>query len=237
MGGLILSQIPLVLGIIMSPLAIIAVVAVLFSERARGNSIAFLTGWFLAIVVAVGGSYLVLTILEVHERQDPPLWVPILHIIIGVVLLVGAWFIYSRLRHRLHAMALATGPGEIAAAAPQLPKMLQSVEHFTAFRSGLLGFGLFILNPVDASCALAAAMNLRLSSISATGQLACAVLFCVIAASSVAIPVGMLLIRKEEAAAPLATIRNWIATNTKLLNVGLLVLIAAMQLSKGIQGL
>ena len=58
MGSLLLQQIPLALGIIMSPLAVVAVVAVLFSERARINSIAYLIGWYLGIVVALAGAYM-----------------------------------------------------------------------------------------------------------------------------------------------------------------------------------
>ena len=67
MGSLLLQQIPLALGIIMSPLAVVAVVAVLFSERARINSIAYLIGWYLGIVVALAGAYIILTALQVHQ--------------------------------------------------------------------------------------------------------------------------------------------------------------------------
>ncbi|TSD49822.1 GAP family protein [Rhodococcus sp. KBS0724] len=237
MGSLLLQQIPLALGIIMSPLAVVAVVAVLFSDRARINSIAYLIGWFLGIIVSLSVSFAILTALQVHQRTHPPLWVPILHLILGAVLLAGAWFVYTRSHRRMHAMVEATGPGEIAAAAPQLPKMLQSVEHFTPGRSGILGFALFILNPIDMSCAIAAAMNFRLSSATSSAQWASAVVFALVSASSVAVPVALLLIKKEKATEPLQRIRTWIATNTHLLNVGLLILIAAMQISKGIQGL
>lgn len=132
MGSLLLQQIPLALGIIMSPLAVVAVVAVLFSERARLNSIAYLIGWYLGIVVALAGSYIILTALQVHQRTHPPLWVPILHLVLGVTLLAGAWFVYTRSRRGVQAMAAAVAPGDVVAAAPQLPKMLQSVETLPA---------------------------------------------------------------------------------------------------------
>ena len=78
MGSLLLQQIPLALGIIMSPLAIVAVVAVLFSERARiDKRIAYLVGWFLGIIVSLAVSFAILTALEVHQRTHPPLWVSI----------------------------------------------------------------------------------------------------------------------------------------------------------------
>ncbi|MFT0610049.1 GAP family protein [Rhodococcus qingshengii] len=237
MGSLLLQQIPLALGIIMSPLAVVAVVAVLFSERARINSIAYLIGWYLGIVVALAGSYVILTALQVHQRTHPPLWVPIIHLVLGATLLAGAWFVYSRSRRGVQAMAAAVAPGDVVAAAPQLPKMLQSVEHFQPMRSGVLGFALFVLNPIDMSCAIAAAMNLRLSTVAPTSQIVSAVIFSLASVTSVAVPVALLLIKKDEATEPLLKIRTWIATNTHLLNVGLLVLIAAMQISKGVQGL
>lgn len=237
MGSLLLSLIPVSLGIVMSPLAVIAVVAVLFSDRARVNSVAFLAGWIGGIVFALAVSYAVLTALQVYERQDPPLWVPVIHLVIGSVLLAGAWFVHSRERAHLRAMSLASGPGDIADAAPHLPKVLQSVEHFDAPRSVLLGFALFVLNPIDVSCALAAALDLRLSTVSGAGQITVAGLFVLIGASSVIAPVALLLVRKEKAAAPLGHLRTWIAGNTKLLNIALLVLIAVMQINKGVQGL
>ncbi|MGY0496981.1 GAP family protein [Nocardia sp. FBN12] len=237
MTSLVLSLIPVALGIIMSPLAVIAVVAVLFSQRARANSLAYLAGWVTGIVLATGTAYAVLAALHVQERIDPPLWLSILHLALAAELLIGAWYVYTRERKRLRAMALAREPGEIVDAAPQLPKMLQSVEHFTAARSFLLGFAVFVLNPIDVSCAIVAALTLRLSGTPLSVQLGVAVVFVVISASSVAGPVGLLVMMPNRAAAPLRALRQWIATNTKLLNVGLLVLIAVMQLNKGIQGL
>ena len=44
MGSLLLSLIPPALGIVLSPLAVLAVIAVLLSERARLNSLALLIG-------------------------------------------------------------------------------------------------------------------------------------------------------------------------------------------------
>ncbi|MFC8384695.1 GAP family protein [Nocardia sp. NPDC057272] len=237
MTSLVLSLIPVALGIVMSPLAVIAVVAVLFSQHARANSVAYLAGWVAGIVVATGGAYAVLAALHVTDRIDPPLWLSILHLVLAAELLIGAWYVYARGRKRLHAMAAAHKPGQIADAAPQLPKMLQSVEHFTAARSMLLGFALFVFNPIDVSCAIVAALTLRLSGTSSSVQLGVAVVFVVIAASSVAGPVGLLVVMPDRAEAPLRALRQWIATNTKLLNAGLLVLIAVMQLNKGIQGL
>ncbi|MFF2087897.1 GAP family protein [Nocardia sp. NPDC058176] len=237
MASLALSLLPVALGIIMSPLAVIAVVAVLFSRRARVNSVAYLVGWVAGIVVSLGAAYAVLVALDVHDRLDPPLWLSILHLTLAAVLLVGAWYVFTRERQRLRALARARNPSEIIDAAPQLPSILQSIEHFNPARSALLGFALFVLNPIDVSCAIVAALTLRLSDTSTTAHFVAAVVFVLISASSVAVPVGMLLVLRERAEAPLRAMRRFIAGNAKLLNVGLLVLIAVMQINKGLQGL
>ncbi|MDO3650428.1 GAP family protein [Nocardia mangyaensis] len=237
MVSLALSLLPVALGIIMSPLAVIAVVAVLFSQRARVNSMAYLVGWVAGIVVSIGAAYAVLVALDVHDRLDPPLWLSILHLMLAAVLLVGAWYVYTRERKRLQALASARNPGEIMDAAPQLPSILQSIEHFTPARSTLLGFALFVLNPIDVSCAIVAALTLRLSDTSMADQLGAAIVFVLFASSSIAVPVGMLLVLRDRAEPPLRSLRRFIAGNSKLLNVGLLVLIAVMQINKGLQGL
>lgn len=237
MASLALSLLPVALGIIMSPLAVIAVVAVLFSQRARVNSMAYLVGWVAGIIVSIGAASAILVALDVHDRIDPPLWLSILHLTLAAVLLIGAWWVYTRERKRLRALARAQSPGEILDAAPQLPSILQAIEHFTPARSALLGFALFVLNPIDVSCAIVAALTLRLSDTSTAAQLGAAVVFVLIASSSVAVPVGMLLVLRDRAEPPLRSLRRFIAGNTKLLNVGLLVLIAVMQINKGLQGL
>ena len=237
MDSLIVSLIPVAFGIVISPLAVIALVAVLFSRRAARNSIAFLTGWVIGIVGGVGVSYVVFVLLQVHERRQPPLWVPMVHLVLAGVMFVGAWFVFTRQRARLHAMTGARSPGDIASAAPQLPSVLAHVAEFSTIRCFLLGLGLFVLNPVDLSCAVAVGLDLRLSGVAGYSQFAAAVLFVVVAASSVALPVGYLMIYRDRATAPLEKLRTWVAGNTKLLNAALLMLIAVMQLTKGVQGL
>ena len=53
MTELIVQLIPLVIGIVMSPLAIMALVAILVSKMARANGIVFLIGWVVGVVGVV----------------------------------------------------------------------------------------------------------------------------------------------------------------------------------------
>ena len=236
MWPLVGDLLPVAFGIVLSPIPIIVAVAVLFSDRPRANSVAYLIGWLVGIVSAVGVSYAIMTALEVHERRDPPQWVSVLHLVLGAVLLVSAYRIFAVTRHRLPKIVEAGGPGE-AAQVLDLPKPLQRVTHYGPVKSGLLGVVMFWVNPVDVSCAIAASLDFRLSDVGTGTQWVIFVVFVAVSVSSIAVPVLMLLILGERAKEPLLQLRTFIATNTKLLNVGLVVLIGVLQVNKGIQGL
>ena len=163
MGSLLLSLIPTALGIFLSPLAVVAVIAVLVSARARLNSLAFLTGRLVGITVAVVGGYLLLLAFNVQQRRDPSSWLILLHLLLAVVLLIGAGYVLLRGRQRVREMAAAKTPAEVAEAAPQLPGWLQSIDRFTPTRTLAMGLGLFLFNPIDLSCAIAGALTIALS--------------------------------------------------------------------------
>ena len=59
MGNAIGTILPQAIGVAISPVPIIAVILMLFSQRAKSNGPAFLLGWVLALVV-VGSIVLVL---------------------------------------------------------------------------------------------------------------------------------------------------------------------------------
>ncbi len=237
MGDLILQLIPLVLGIALSPLAIMALVAILVSPRARANGVAFLIGWSVgAVGVPLLGLWL-FSVLAVHELQDPPLWVAVLRILVGLLLIAAAVWTYRRGRAHVRAMAAATTPQEVARAAPQLPGWLQTVSTFRPGRTALLGAGIFILNPVDASCALIAALDITLSGLDTGTVIAVVIVFCLISILPIAIPVLYVLVRGAKAQPTLDRLRNWIAGHTSALNAALLLVIGALQLEKGISGL
>jgi hypothetical protein len=233
-GDLIVSLLPLSLGIIMSPLAIMALVAVLLSGRARQNGVAFLLGWAVAIVIALGASYAIFGLLELRERAAPPVWVPVVRLILGALLVAGAVWIYRRGRAHARAMAAAHSPSDVAAAAPQLPGWLQKVSTFTPGRSFLLGLGIFLLNPVDASCAILASLDVRLADVEPTAGVVALVVFGIVGVLPIGIPVILVLVRGASADPVLTRIRTWIASHTSVLNAALVLVIAVLQLQKAV---
>ena len=237
MVDLVISLLPLALGIVASPLAIMALVAVLLSDRARQNGLAYFVGWTLAIIVVLAVSLLLFALVGIDERSEPPMWTYGVRLLLGVLLALAAVVVYRRGRARVIAMAKAVTPTDVVEAAPQLPGWLHAVASFTPGRSGALGFGIFALNPVDLSCAVLAGLDIQLAAVSAPATAAVAIVFVVVGAAPIAIPVFLVLARGERATPVLTRLRGWIASHSTQLNAALLLFIAIVQLQKAISGL
>ena len=237
MGELILALVPVALGVVLSPLAIMALVAVLLSHNARANGIAYLLGWFLGLAGLMALFLWLFPLLAVHERGEPPLWVPLLRLLVGLFLVGSAVWVYRKGRVHIARMAAASTPREVVAASPQLPGWLHSVESFRPGRTLLLGVGLFVLNPVDASCAIIAALDITLTGVDPTAGFWVAVVFIVVGTVPIALPVLYVIVRGQAAQPFLDLVRTWIAGNTHVLNAALLLVIGALQLEKGIAAL
>jgi MFS family permease len=234
MADLVVSLLPLVLGIVMSPLAIMALVAVLLSRRARVTGVFFAAGWALGIALSLGASYAILGAFDLQPRSTPPDWVSAVRLVFAVVLLLGAVYIYRKGHARAVAMAHARTPTDVTVAAPQLPGWLRSVEHFTPTRSLLLGLGIFVLNPVDLSCAIIAALDVRLAGLGGGADAAILVTFGLLGVLPILVPVLLVLVRGARATPVLASIRTWIASHTSLLNAALVLVIALLQAQKAV---
>jgi Sap, sulfolipid-1-addressing protein len=235
MGSLVASLTPFALGVLFSPLAIIAMIAVLLSDHPGPNGVAFLVGWAISLIAITLGFMAIAGAFTVHQPSSPPAWAGAVHLIIGVVLVSSGIWLLVRGRRRVRAMAQAQSAGDVAAAsAPQLPRMLQSVQHFKPGRCLLLGLGLFALNPVDLSCAVGAGLELRLSDTSAGFKTVTIVLFVLIGLLPAAIPLGLFAVQQQNAAATLERLRAWIAGHNALITAVLFFFIGVQQLVKGI---
>lgn len=237
MGQLIVELLPLAFGILLSPLAYMALIAVLLSRLARVNGVAYLIGWAIGVVGVLALSIWLFGLLDVHDLAAPPAWVSVVRIVVGAFLLGSAVWVYRKGATHVKQMAVASTPREVAAAAPQLPGWLQAVDHFKPGRSAALGTGIFALNPVDASCAIIAGLDIVLADLPDGQSIAVGTGFAVIGILPIAIPVVLVLLRGAKAQPFLDSTRTWIAGHTSVLNAALLLVIAVLQLQKGIAAL
>lgn len=234
MAELIWELTPVALGIVGSPLAIMALVAVLVSRRARVNGLLFLAGWTLAVILALWGASLLFDLFALEARRDPPLWVPVARLVLAAVLFTSAVWTYRRAHARVVEMAAATTPGEVSAAAPQLPGWLHAVERFSPPRCFALGLGIFLLNPVNVSCALIAALDVHLAGLSSGASFWVMVGFGAVCILPMVVPVVLVYVKGQRAQPVLDRVRHWIASHNSTLNVVLLALVGFMQVQKAL---
>lgn len=220
MGGAIGDTLPLALGIAISPIPIIAAILMLLSPKARGTSVGFLLGWLLGIIVAV----VVFTLLSgLIPAADPDASQPIggtIKIVLGVLLLLLA----------LRQWRSRPKPGETAT----LPTWMAAIDQMTAGRSLGLAFILAAVNPKNLLLAAGAGVAIGTAGLSVGADVVVIVIFVIVAASSVAIPVIGYLLAADRIRGPLDSLRGWLVGNNATVMSVLLLVIGVVLIGKGI---
>ena len=220
MGSVIGDILPLALGIAISPIPIIAAILMLLSPKAKATSVGFLIGWVVGIVVAV----VVFTVLaSIIPASDPSQSKPIsgvIKIVLGALLLLLA----------LRQWRSRPKTGEAAA----LPKWMSAIDTMTAGRGLLLGFLLAALNPKNLLMGVGAGVIIGSAKLSLGSEILAIVIFTIIAACTVAIPVIAYLAASHAMRAPLEGMRGWLVHNNSTVMSVLLLVIGVVLIGKGI---
>lgn len=223
MGAAIGQSLPVAVGVMISPLPIVAVVLMLTSGKARANAVAFLLGWF----VAVGGVALVVALLAGSAAPDsggPAGWVAWVKIVLGLLLLfvaVRQW----RGRPR----------GDVE---PPAPRWMAAIDSFTPVKALGLAVLLGAVNPKNLLLAVSGGAAIG----SAAGgdvavSITAAVVFAVVASLGVATPVVIYVSMGTRAAALLDGLKTWLIHNNAVVMAVLLLVIGAKMIGDGISAL
>jgi hypothetical protein len=223
-GAAIGEMLPLAIGIAISPLAIVAVILILTTPRARTNGPAFLGGWLLGLT-AVGVVALVVTdAAGSTDTSGPRSIVAVLKIVLGVVLLVLAW---RRFRSRPR-------PGEGA----PLPKWMAALDRFTPGRSFAVGAMLGGVKPKNLILAAAAAAGIAASGLGGWEQVVTLILLVLVASIGVIAPVAVYFLMGEgKAARILDGWKTWLQANNSTVMIVLFVVFGTVLIGKGLGGL
>ncbi|MGW9183462.1 GAP family protein [Agromyces sp. NPDC055661] len=220
MGSVIGDILPLAVGIAISPIPIIAAILMLLSPKAKGTSVGFLLGWVIGIVVAV----VVFTLLaSVLPEQDPDAAKPVsgvIKIVLGVLLLLLA----------IRQWRSRPKPGE----EPPLPKWMSAIDDMNAGRGFGLGFLLSAVNPKNLIMAAGAGITIGTGGLTVGEDVIAILVFTLIAASSVAVPVIAYLVASARMAGPLESLRTWLVHNNATVMAVLLLVIGVVVIGKGI---
>lgn len=235
MLGALWQLIPVAVGVMASPVAVMALVGILLSRHARRNGVAYLVGWFASAAVLLLVGILVFTAADAPGAFREASWVPLVHVTIGAVCAVGALWTFRRARAVIARVAAAETPDDLAAATPQLPGLVRSVDGFTPSRSFLLGLGIF-LSPMNVALVAAAAIAIVLATLPTLEVMLIAYGFLVAATAPVAIPVVFVLVRGERAEPMLRLLRRWMLRRSGYLTAGVLAAVGVLQIVKAVQG-
>ncbi|MFB7888231.1 GAP family protein [Cellulosimicrobium cellulans] len=223
MGAAIGQSLPVAVGVLISPLPIVAVVLMLVSGRAKANAFAFLVGWF----VAVGAVTLLVATLAgaaTPDDEGPPLWAAILKIVLGVLLLLLA---VKQWRGRPRA-----------GVEPPAPTWMAAIDAFTPVKAAGLAVLLGAVNPknlllvVSGGAAIASA-----APADTNAQVVASVVFALVASVGVATPVFIYLFMGSRAATMLDELKAWMIHNNAVIMAVLLLVIGAKMLGDGVAAL
>lgn len=220
MGTVIGDMLPLALGVAISPIPIIAAILMLLSPKARVTSVGFLLGWVVGIVAAVTVFTLLSSILP---ADDPDVSHPIrgaVQLVLGLLLFVLA---FGQWRKRPKA-------GEEAA----LPKWMKAIDTITFPVALGLGFLLSAVNPKNLIMAAGAGTDIGAAALPGGSIVLVIVIYTLIAASTVLVPVVGYLIAADRLRGPLDSLRGWLATENAVIMAVLLLVIGVSMIGKGI---
>jgi len=206
-----------------SPIPLIAVVAMLAGPKGRGNGVAFLVGWFLGLLVT--GVALVAIIGEPSDStadstSNPLGW---------VMLALGAVMVHLAIKQ------LRSRPRE--GEEPNLPGWLAKVDELNVVHAAGLAVALAVANPKNLILLAGAAAAAAGTGASTSAKLEAMLVFALVALIGPAIPVGARLFAGEHAEPMLARLRAWLTRNNALIVAIICLVIAAKLFADGISAL
>jgi threonine/homoserine/homoserine lactone efflux protein len=219
-GPVIGEILPLAVGIAISPVPIIAAILMLLSPKAKGASVGFLLGWITGIVVAIVVFTLLSSVLPAQDESGSSPVRGVIKIILGALLLFLA----------LRQWRGRPAEGEQAT----MPKWMSAIDSMTAGKALGLGFLLSAVNPKNLLMAISAGLIIGGAGLAVGQTVVVIVMFVLLAASTVLIPVVAYLIASERLAGPLDRLRAWLVNNNATIMAVLLLVIGVAVIGKGI---
>jgi hypothetical protein len=220
MGQGISEVLTFAIGVAISPVPIMAVILMLFSQRARVNGTLFLTGWALALAVVGGVAYVVSDAGDAatsSTASDTISWGKIVFGLIFLLLAARNW------RSRPE-------PGT----APEMPKWMASIDSLAPGKALGLGVLLGGLNPKNLLLALGAGAGLAQLGLSTTDAVVSLIVFVVVGSLTIAGPVVYYLVGGDAAKAQLDSMKDWLAVHNGAVMTVLFLVFGVDLIAKGL---
>jgi hypothetical protein len=220
MGQGISAILGLAVGVAVSPVPIIAVILMLFSEQARVNGPVFLVGWVVALAVVSGVAYALADQGDASTSatsSDTIAWGKIAFGLLFLLLAVRTW------RRR-------PAPGAEA----EMPAWMAGIDDFTPAKA--LGFGVLLagVNPKNLMLAIAAGTAVATLGLPTGQAIGSLVVFVVLGSLTIAAPVGYYLLGGQKAEDALTGLKAWLTVHNDAVMTVLFLVLGADLIAKGL---
>ena len=207
MGEAIGQLLPFAIGVAVSPVPIAAAIVMLFTPKARTNGPMFLVGWIGGLLV-VGTIVLLIPGLQPSEGE-PSTTSGIIKGLLGLLMFAAALGSWKK------------RPRDDETAEP--PGWMSAIDDFGVGKSLGMGFLLSAVNPKNLLLTAGAAVSIAGAGLVFGEEMLALVVFVLIAASTVAIPVIGYLIVGERADAAFSSAKDWLIQNNSVVMAVLLL--------------
>lgn len=221
LNGVIGDVLPSAVAVALSPIPVVAVVVVLGGRAARTAGPAFAAGWgagLLAVSVVV---LLLVSAAELGGSEDAGL--------VWWKIAVGVLFLWMAAKQ----WAKRSRPGE----QPREPGWMATVDRASAPRAAALGVALSAANPKNLALTLTAAASIAEAGLARAEAALAVAVFVGVGSLAVTGAVAFHLLAGEHAVRPLAVVKQFMAANSQVIMMVVLLLLGAKLLGDGIGGL
>lgn len=221
MDTVIASVIPHAVAVALSPMPIAALILLLLSNKARSNSVAFLLGWMVALLINVGICIILFSEAS-NQTQSKSMLSSLISALLGITLLFLA---FKQWRGRPKT-------GET----PITPKWMQTLESFTPLKAFGVAFLLVTLNAKNTVLDIATGVIIGQKATSVSEGITALLIFTVIASSTIIIPVSAFLLYGNRLTHTLDSLKQWFMYNSATILFVLFLILGVSLLSKAFGG-
>jgi threonine/homoserine/homoserine lactone efflux protein len=220
MGQGISEVLTFAIGVAISPVPIIAVILMLFSQRANVNGPVFLLGWVVALAVVSGVVYVI------SDQSNAATSTTASDSISWGKIVLGALFLLLAARQWRNRPA----PG----AEPEMPKWMAGVDKVAPGKALGLGVLLAAVNPKNLILTLGAAAGLAQLGLSTSDAVVSLIVFVVVASLTIGVPVAYYLLGGDKAKTRLDELKDWLAVHNTAVMAVLFLVFGVDLIAKGL---
>ena len=216
-------MLPLALVIALSPIPIVAVIAILFSPHPKPNGLSFLGGWITGVAGGLAVTTMLISTDDLGSEASPSASATALRLVLGLLLLAGALRSWSKRPRPGHEVSMPTWMARVDGIGPGGSFVLAAIV-------GSVNPKNLVMNAAAAAILAAAALP--------PGDVAVSIaLYTAVASSTVAAVVLYRLVAGQRGAARLESIRSWLTANNATVMTLLLLVLGVKLVGDAISGM